>query len=166
MKNNDNVNIEETKKQINIWVVKFQELLKKFEQMSVEANNKGLHSESMRKYRNCILKESFKNISELYKLVKSEKGQDVLGDILIIWRGWDANSWFKYLVLGYKVLLLTKDMNVVTQVIYIVTSDTLAEETLKAIAKIANAEKISFKGKQKFEEGLTRNNHYESEIIK
>ena len=149
MKTNKTLDEVQVERQIKIWIANLQKKYEKYEQISNDLNKiKDYSQEGWLKHRKCILKDSYKNINELYNLIKTERGQDILGDVLFKFRCWDADSWSNYLLLGYKILLLTKDLNITKQVLNKVSGEQLEKEITADIIKIANAERIIFKNKE------------------
>lgn len=90
-------------------------------------------------------------------LVKTEKGQDVLGEVLADWdRGNGFSTEFRQILLGYKVLLLTKDCSATCEAISQLVNDNGVRHKFieKDVMRIARAEEIEYVGKKEYERNL------------
>ena len=151
---NKNTDLDEKKmqQQLDLLIAKRKKISQRAEAIIKEELKKGYSiNTAVEVSKRFELKENFKAVKELYDLVKTEKGQSVLGEVLISWRPDGAFNQDNYLniLLGYRALLLTKDWDDVKKALYRVSDDLVADQFMYSVFRIARAEDIGYKHKGK-----------------
>lgn len=144
---------------INAYIKEYKQVTQKDDEMIEDLDKQGYPIDQAIKIavRNSK-KESYKKVKELYEIIKTEKGQDILGEVLLDWG--DKHNWFQYefhlILLGYKVLLLTKDISAVYKAFdHVVNDDGVKHKYIERdIMRIARAEGIEYVTKKTCEKYL------------
>ena len=141
--------------EINAYIKQYKQFVQKSDEMINFLSKQGYDINQVFKFAKRISKkESYKAVKELYEIIKTEKGQDVLGDVLV---NWQSADWFQrefhLILLGYKVLLLTKDISAVYKAVASVSNDdgVKCQYIEGDVMRIARAEGIEYVGKKTYE---------------